>query len=129
MKRKLQVQRAKRRSRSHPAQVEPNVPLERNTEALKPRNLAEAKHCPNWPLWEQAISEELTTLCKASTWKLEAPLPRANIISMKWVFKAKKDASRKVVWYKAWLVAQGFSQVEGVNYFDTYTPVAKLTSS
>ena len=100
-----------------------------DAEALKPRNSAEAKHCPNWPLWEQAISEELTTLCKASTWKLEAPLPRANIISMKWVFKAKKDASRKVVWYKAWLVAQGFSQVEGVNYFDTYTPVAKLTSS
>ena len=100
-----------------------------DTEALEPRNLAEAKCHPDWPLWEQAISKELTTLRKAGTWKLEAPPPRANIISSKWVFKAKKDASGKVVWYKAQLVAQGFSQVEGVDYFNTYAPVAKLASS
>ena len=100
-----------------------------DAEALEPRNLAEAKCHPDWPLWEQAISEELTTLCKAGTWKLEAPPSRANVISSKWVFKAKKDASRKVVQYKARLVAQGFSQVEGVDYFDTYAPVAKLASS
>ena len=99
-----------------------------DAEVLEPRNLAEAKRRPDWPLWEQAISEELTTLCKAGTWKLEAPPPRANVIGSKWVFKAKKDASGKVVQYKAWLVTQGFSQVEGVDYFDTYAPVAKLAS-
>ena len=100
-----------------------------DTEALEPRNLAEAKCRPDWPLWEQAISKELTTLHKAGTWKLEAPPPGANIISSKWVFKAKKDASGKVVQYKAQLVTQGFSQVEGVDYFNTYAPVAKLASS
>ena len=100
-----------------------------DAEALEPRNLAEAKCHPDWPSWEQAISEELTTLCKAGTWKLEAPPSRANVIGLKWVFKAKKDASGKVVQYNAQLVAQGFSQVEGVDYFDTYTPVAKLASS
>ena len=39
-------------------------------EALEPRMLAEAKCCPDWPLWEKAISEELTTLKKARTWQI-----------------------------------------------------------
>jgi len=100
-----------------------------DSEALEPRNLAEAKCRPDWPLWEQAIREELVTLHTAGTWTLEHAPPGANVIGSKWVFKAKKDASGKVVRYKARLVAQGFSQVEGVDYFDTYTPVARLTSS
>ncbi len=95
-----------------------------DSEALEPRNLAEAKRRPNWPLWEQAIHEELATLHTASTWRLEHAPPRANVIGSKWVFKAKKDASGKVVRYKACLVAQGFSQVEGVDYFNTYALVA-----
>ena len=100
-----------------------------DSEALEPRNLAEAKRRPDWPLWEQAIREELDTLRTAGTWRLEQAPPGANVIGSKWVFKAKKDASGKVVRYKARLVAQGFSQVEGVDYFDTYAPVARLPSS
>jgi transposase InsO family protein len=99
------------------------------SEVLEPRNLAEAKRCPEWPLWEQAIHEELNTLRTAGTWTLEQAPPGANVIGSKWVFKAKKDPSGKVVRYKARLVAQGFSQVEGVDYFDTYAPVARLPSS
>jgi hypothetical protein len=67
-------------------------------------------------------------LRKAGTWTLEHAPPGANVIGSKWVFKAKKDASGKVVCHKARLVAQGFSQVEGVDYFDTYAPVARLPS-
>jgi hypothetical protein len=48
------------------------------SEVLKPCNLAEAKRCPNWPLWEQAIHEELNTLCTTSTWTLEQAPPGAN---------------------------------------------------
>ena len=72
-----------------------------DSEALKPHNLAEAKHRPDWPLWEQAIQEELDTLHTASTWTLEHTPPGANVIGSKWVFKAKKDTSGKVVHYKA----------------------------
>ena len=72
--------------------------------------------------------EELETLKAAGTWRLEDAPPRANIISSKWVLKAKKDAAGNVVRYKACLIAQGFSQISSVNYDDTYAPVAKLTS-
>ena len=52
--------------------------------------------------------------------------PGVNVIGSKWDFNAKKDASGKVVCYKAQLITQGFSQVEGVDYFDTYASVAQL---
>lgn len=62
------------------------------------------------------------------TWKLIKPLPSVNIIGSKWTYKAKKDASGTIVCKKARLVAQGFSQVPGVDYFDMFAPVACLTS-
>jgi len=49
-------------------------------------------------------------------------------VGSKWVFHAKKDAAGNVVHYKACLVAQGFSQVPSVDYFDTFAPVARLAS-
>ena len=97
-------------------------------EALEPTSLAEAKRRPDWPQWEAGIREELATLQAAGTWEL-ADLPAgSNLVGSKWVFRAKKDAAGNVVRHKARLVAQGFSQVPGVDYFDTYAPVATLTS-
>ena len=48
-----------------------------------------------------------------------------NVVGSKWVFRAKKNAAGDVERYKARLVAQGFSQVLGVDYFDMFAPVAK----
>ena len=100
-----------------------------DSEALEPRTLAEAKRRPDWLQWEQAILEELATLKAAGTWVLEEAPPGANIIGSKWVFKAKKDAAGFIARLKARLVAQGFSQIGGVDYDDTYAPVARLASS
>ena len=97
-------------------------------EALEPRSLAEAKSRPDWPLWEKAIEEELKVLKEAGTWEIVDAPSGANIVGSKWVFRAKKDAAGNVVCYKAQLVAQGFSQVPGVDYFDTFAPVARLAS-
>ncbi len=97
-----------------------------NSEALEPRSLAEAKRDGDWPLWEKAILEELAMLKVAGTWDLVEALARANVVGSKWVFRAKKDAAGKIVCYKARLVAQGFSQIPGVDYFDTFAPVAHL---
>ena len=97
-------------------------------EALEPPSLAAAKKSPDWPAWEKAIYEELEVLKAAGTWKSVDPPSGANIVGSKWVFRAKKDAAGVVVRYKARLVAQGFSQVPGVDYFDTFAPVARLSS-
>ena len=97
-------------------------------EGLEPQSLAAAKKSPDWPAWEKAIHEELDTLKAAGTWETVSPPEGANIVGSKWVFKAKKDAAGVVVRYKARLVAQGFSQVPGIDYFDTFAPVARLAS-
>ena len=55
----------------------------------------------------------------------DAP-PRANIVSSKWVFKIKKDSGKHIMQRKAKLVAQGFSQVPGIDYFDTFALIVKL---
>ena len=97
-------------------------------EALEPRTLAKAKRRPDWPLRKKVINEELETLRQAETWELTEAPPNANIVGSKWVFRAKKDAAGNVICYKARLVAQGFLQVPGVDYFDTFAPVAKLAA-
>ena len=96
-------------------------------EVLKPRNLKEARGHPDWLLWEKAIEEELRLLKEAGTWEVDLP-KGVNVVGLKWVFKVKKDAAGNIIWYKAHLIAQSFSQVPGVNYFDTFTPVAHLGS-
>ena len=99
-----------------------------DSKALEPCVLAEAKCKPEWLQWEKAIEEELAMLEAAEMWVLKEPPSRANIISSKWVFKAKKDAAGIIARLKARLVTQGFSQIGGVDYDNTYTPVAQLAS-
>ena len=99
-----------------------------DAEVLEPDTLIEAKCRPDWPLWEKAIEEELAMLKAAETWRLKEAPPGANIIGSKWVFKAKKDATGNVICYKARLVVQGFSQIRGINYNDTYALVTCLMS-
>lgn len=97
-------------------------------EALEPASYREAMRRVDWELWKKAMDEEITMLKNTGTWELVDPPSGVNIVGSKWVFKAKKDAAGNVVRYKARLVAQGFSQVPGVDYFDTFAPVAKLSS-
>ena len=97
-------------------------------EALEPTSLAEAKRCPDWPQWEHSIRKELAMLKKAGTWELIEPPTGTNIVGSKWVFHVKKDTAGNIVCHKVRLVMQGFSQVPGIDYFNIYTPVAKLAS-
>jgi hypothetical protein len=74
------------------------------------------------------MDEEMESLDKNETWDLvDLPTGR-NIISSKWVFKKKLNAEGKVEKYKAQLVAKGYSQVEGIDFGEIFSPVVKLTS-
>ncbi|KAK1585961.1 hypothetical protein QYE76_016661 [Lolium multiflorum] len=79
--------------------------------------------------WLEAMHEELNNFKRNKVWTLvEKPKECRNVIGTKWIFKNKQDEFGNVVRNKARLVAQGFSQVEGIDFGETYAPVARLES-
>jgi hypothetical protein len=71
---------------------------------------------------------EMDAVEKNRTWEL-ADLPRGHrAITLKWVFKLKRDEAGAIVKHKARLVARSFMQWEGIDFDDTFTPVAQMES-
>lgn len=75
--------------------------------------------------WQEAMIEEVEALQSQGTWVLvPKPIDR-NIVGCKWVYKLKKNADGTISRYKARLVAQGFSQTEGLDYTETFSPIVR----
>ena len=75
-----------------------------------------------------AIQEELNQFSRNEVWDL-VPLPHGvNIIGTKWIFKNKSNENRNVTKNKARLVAKVYTQVEGIDFDETFAPVAHLKS-
>jgi hypothetical protein len=92
--------------------------------SLEPLKVEEALGDPDWII---AMQEELNNFTRNEVWSL-VERPKQNVIGTKWVFRNKQDEHGVVTRNKAWLVAQGFTQVEGIDYGETYAPVARLES-
>jgi hypothetical protein len=60
--------------------------------------------------WKAVMDEEIGTLGKMGTWKMEELPPDRKVIGCKWVFAKKRDENGRIIKFKACLVAQGFSQ-------------------
>jgi hypothetical protein len=75
--------------------------------------------------WVMAMQEELNNFERNQVWTL-VERPKMNMIGIKWVFHDKQDKNGIVTRNKARLVAQGFTQVEGLDFEKTYAPVARL---
>jgi hypothetical protein len=72
------------------------------------------------------MHEELENFERNKVWTLVEPPHDVNVIGTKWVFKNKQGEDGEVVRNKARLVAQGFSQVEGLDFGETFAPIAHL---
>uniref|UniRef100_A0A2N9IJ59 Uncharacterized protein n=1 Tax=Fagus sylvatica TaxID=28930 RepID=A0A2N9IJ59_FAGSY len=76
----------------------------------------------------QAMADELDALHKTHTWDMTTLPPGKSAVGCKWVYKIKTRADGSVERYKARLVARGFTQEYGIDYEETFAPVARLTS-
>lgn len=94
-----------------------------------PRSYTEAINSNNSKNWIAAMKDKLQSLYKNNTWVLVDKPKGKKLVSCKWLFKLKKEIpSVERAQYKARLVARGFTQREGIDYHEVFSPVVKHTS-
>ncbi len=95
---------------------------------VDPCTYAEAMACPDAAEWEVACQEEMHAFECMGVYEVVPQLCGKNIVGSKWVFCIKRGPDGTIQKYKARVVAQGFTQVEGVDFDKTFMPVAKFAS-
>lgn len=96
--------------------------------ASEPNGYKEAMKDENCKEWNVAMQEEYNSLIQNNTWELVERPPNVKTVDNKWVYKIKSGNEIVPKRFKARLVARGFTQEYGVNYYETFSPVVRFTS-
>ncbi|KAL1214091.1 Retrovirus-related Pol polyprotein from transposon TNT 1-94 [Cardamine amara subsp. amara] len=94
----------------------------------EPRTYSEAMSIPDAPYWKEAVNSEIDSILQHHTYEITDLLEGFKALGCKWIFTTKMKPDGSVDKYKARLVVQGFRQKEGLDFFDTYSPVTRITS-
>ncbi|KAE8180632.1 hypothetical protein CF336_g9221, partial [Tilletia laevis] len=91
-----------------------------------PWSVAEATRRADSKLWLESMQKELRSHDARGTWEIVTAPLGANLISAKWVFRIKRNGDNTIQKYKSRLVARGFTQVQGVDFEETFAPTSRL---
>ncbi|KAK2410134.1 putative mitochondrial protein [Trifolium repens] len=80
------------------------------------------------PEWRQAMIDEMCALQSSGTWELVPLPPGKSLVGCRWLYTVKVGPDGKIDRFKARLVAKGYTQIFGLDYSDTFSPVAKMAS-
>ncbi|GJR63276.1 putative RNA-directed DNA polymerase [Tanacetum coccineum] len=92
----------------------------------EPANYRAAMIDPDKVLWQGAMDEEMKSMKVNKVWIVVDRPPNAKVVRSKWLYKKKTDMDGKVHTYKARLVAKGCTQTYGIDYEETFSPVADI---
>lgn len=93
-----------------------------------PKSYNMAKQSVHWDQWKKAFDDEINSLCENNVWEVVSRPNGRKIVDGKWVCKIKGDAQGNLERFKARYVAKGFSQIQGLDYDETFAPVVRYDS-
>jgi len=95
---------------------------------FEPKTIHDALSGPDSNSWKDSIYETIKDHIKNKTWEIIDKPNDKNIVDCKWVFKIKYNSKGDIERYKTRLVAKGFSQIEGIDYDETFSPVVRYVT-